>query len=239
MERTNEMSNNVFDRDGAAAREGVTEMRDGGRWTRPLALGAAVLAIAGGLGLASASGQEPGARMAFQDDAMPHRYQADWRPMERPMGHDGQRGWHQGRHHMAQGAGWGREDGERGGWGRHGGGGMHGMMRMMDEIDTTPEQQKQLFDIFDGVRGEMRDAMIDLRATRGEVLDILGAAEIDAAAIEKIRAERMAAMDAASKTMAEALVKAAQVLTPEQRAKLAELVEERGERGSRGGWGRW
>jgi Spy/CpxP family protein refolding chaperone len=155
------------------------------------------------------------------------------------MGPDGPRGWHQGRSPMAEQAGWGRDDDERGGWGRHGGGGMHGMMRIMDEIETTPEQQKQLFDIFDGVRGEMRDAMIDFRATRGEVLDVLAAAEIDPAAIEKIRAERMAAIDAASKTMTEALVKAAGVLTPEQRTKLAELVEERGGHGPRGGWGRW
>lgn len=182
-------------------------------WQRALALGAAVVAVTAGLGLATAQGEESSNRF----------------------------GWSERGSHMMQMAGWRHgDDGERGGgWGRHGGGmgmGMGGMMRVMDEIDATPEQQKKLFAIFDGVRGEMRDTMIDFRSTRGEVMELLSAPQIDRAAAEKLRAERVAAMDEASKTMTNALIEAAEVLTPEQRTKLAELIEERGMRHGRGRW---
>lgn len=204
------MDNNVFDQDQTAPRDAVSAPA----WRRPLVIGAAVVAVAAGLGLASAQAQEFGSRFSW-DDAGP--------------------GMHHRMVHKA-GWGWGGDDGGPG-MGRHGGG-MHGIGRVMDELDVTPEQEKKLFAIFDGVRGEMRDTMIDFRSTRGEVLDILGAATIDRAAVEKLRAERVAALDAASKTMSAALVEAAEVLTPEQRAKLATIIEERGE-GRRGGFGRW
>ncbi|RST84354.1 periplasmic heavy metal sensor [Aquibium carbonis] len=195
------MDNNVFDHDKTA----VTAPR----WRRPLTIGAAVVAVVSGIGLAGAQGHEFGSRFSW-DDAGPG--------MHRGAGHG-----------MVHEAGWGG--------GKHGG--MRGIGHVMSELDVTPEQEKKLFSIFDGVRGEMRDTMIDFRSTRGEVLDILGAATVDPAAVEKLRAERVAALDAASKTMTAALVEAAEVLTPEQRGKLAKLIEERGEGGRRGGWGRW
>ncbi len=205
------MDKNVFDQDQTATRDAVSAPA----WRRPLVIGAAVVTVAAGLGLASAQGQEFGSRFSW-DDAGP--------------------GMHHGMVHKA-GWGWGDDDGERGGMGRHHGGMRH-IGRVMDELDVTPEQEKKLFAIFDGVRGEMRDTMIDFRSTRGDVLDILGAATVDRDAVEKLRAERVAALDAASKTMSAALIEAAEVLTPEQRAKLAEMIEERGE-GRRGGFGRW
>lgn len=204
------MDKNVFDHDKTAG--------SASGWRRPLTVGAAVVAVVAGIGLASAQGHEFGSRFSW-DNAGP--------------------GMHHGAGHgMVHKAGWGWGGGERGEMGHKGGGGMRGIGRMMDALDVTPEQEKKLFAIFDGVRGEMRDTMIDFRSTRGEALDILGAETVDPAAVEKLRAERVAALDAASKTMTAALVEAAEVLTPEQRGKLAKLIEERGE-GRRGGWGRW
>ena len=205
------MDKNVFDQGETPVREATASTA----WRRPLTIGAAVVAVVAGIGFASAQGQEFGSRFSW-DDAGP--------------------GMHHGMVHKA-GWGWGGGDGERGEMGRHGGG-MRGIGRVLDEIDATPEQEKKLFAIFDGVRGQMRDTMIDFRSTRGELLDILGATTIDRDAVETLRAERLAAMDAASKTMSAALIEAAEVLTPEQRAKLAAFVEERGE-GRRGGFGRW
>jgi Spy/CpxP family protein refolding chaperone len=210
------MDKNVFDHDQTA----MPAAASASGWRRPLTIGAAVVAVVAGIGLASAQGQEYGSRFSW-DDAGPGMHHRAGPGMVRKAG------W-----------GWGN-DGERGEMGRHGGGGMRGIGRMMDELDVTSEQEKKLFAIFDGVRGEMRNTMIDFRSARGEVLDILGAATIDRDAVEKLRAERVAAMDAASKTMSAALIEAAEVLTPEQRAKLAKLVEERGEGGRHGGWGRW
>ncbi len=131
---------------------------------------------------------------------------------------------------IAQG-GWGHG----GGW-RHGGpgfgmGGMGRFERMLDEVDATAEQEKQLWAIIDGVRGEVRPTMREFRDAREQLAEILASPTIDRAAVEKLRAERIAAVDAASQKVSTALVSAAEVFTPEQRAKLALRLEE--------GRGRW
>ncbi len=67
----------------------------------------------------------------------------------------------------------------------------------------------------------------ELRGTREEVAKIIGAPTIDRAAAEKLRSERIATLDEASKKAMTALLDAADVLTPEQRAKLLEHFKER------------
>lgn len=111
------------------------------------------------------------------------------------------------------------------GMGRFGGGmgfGEHRVSRILEEVDATPEQEQKIWAIIDGTRSEVRPAIRGFRDAREQVADILGGATIDRAAIEKLRAERIAALDETSKKVTAALVGAAEVLTPEQRGKLAE-----------------
>ena len=61
-----------------------------------------------------------------------------------------------------------------------------------------------------------------------------GAPTIDKAAVEALRAKRIAEVDEASKKAVAAVIEAAEVLTPEQRAKLVEDMKDRHE-----GRGRW
>jgi periplasmic protein CpxP/Spy len=105
--------------------------------------------------------------------------------------------------------------------------GERGMSHVLDEIDATPEQEEKLWAIVDAARGEMRPMFRDLRDTREAVAEILAAPSIDRAAAEKLRSERVAAIDEASRKMTTALIDAAEVLTPEQRAKLVEHFKER------------
>lgn len=121
---------------------------------------------------------------------------------------------------------------------RHGGPGMFahhaswrgghgfGMHRMLDEIDATDEQQDKLEDIFDTAHDEIRPLMREFRDTREDLAELLAADTIDSAAIETLRAERVAAIDEASKKLTAALVDAAGVLTPEQRKELADHFED-------------
>lgn len=132
---------------------------------------------------------------------------------------------------LAQSSGWGP-----GGWGHHGWGpggpgfGEGRIERMLDGVDATADQQKKIWAIVDGTRGEMRPIMHDFRDTRGQLAELLSAPTIDRAAVEKLRGERIAALDQASRKVSDALVNAAETLTPEQRAKLAEQLKQRHER---------
>jgi Spy/CpxP family protein refolding chaperone len=58
-------------------------------------------------------------------------------------------------------------------------------------------------------------------------LQLLAAPTIDRAAIERIRVEQMQLAETATRRMTQALVDAAEVLNPEQRAKLAANWENR------------
>lgn len=104
----------------------------------------------------------------------------------------------------------------------------HGIDRALEAVDASPEQEKRIWAIIDATRAELRPLGREFRDARGTVKELLGAGNIDRAAVEKLRAERIAAIDAASRKLTEAVVDAAEVLTPEQRAKLASRFEERG-----------
>jgi Spy/CpxP family protein refolding chaperone len=105
------------------------------------------------------------------------------------------------------------------------------------EIDATTEQQDKL-------RAIMRSAVQDLLPMREKLLtaratarDLLTQQTIDRTAIEKFRADQIAAHDAASKRIVQAVADAAEILTPEQRRKLSNMLQSRVGWWGRGRWG--
>ena len=102
-----------------------------------------------------------------------------------------------------------------------------GLHRAFNAVDATAEQEDRIWAIIDDTRAELRPVMREFRDTRKEVIDLMAAPTIDRAAVEALRAGRIAAIDEASKKLTAAAIDAAEVLTPEQRAKFAEQLNER------------
>ena len=92
------------------------------------------------------------------------------------------------------------------------------------EIDATTDQQEKLRGI---VRGAVKD-LVPMRdkakAARAAARELLLQPTIDRTAIEKFRTEQLGLADAFSKRVAQAIGDMAEVLTPEQRRKLADRL---------------
>lgn len=111
-----------------------------------------------------------------------------------------------------------------------GGGGRfmgRGFDRVLEEIEATPEQERKLWEIAGETFTSAWPMAREFRGAREDLQELLTARTIDRAAVEKLRAERVAAVEELSRTVTAAIVEAAEVLTPEQRAELAEILEER------------
>jgi periplasmic protein CpxP/Spy len=99
------------------------------------------------------------------------------------------------------------------------------------DIEATADQQEKL-------RAIVRDAIKDLlpvreklQAARASARQLLTEQTIDRAALEKFRTDQIATHDAASRRLVAAVADAAEVLTPEQRRKVLDMLP------GRGGWG--
>ncbi len=130
-----------------------------------------------------------------------------------------------------------------------GGGGWHhgprleriqNFVRMsLDSVAATSEQEAKVHDIVAAAYTDLAPKPEDRAAFRKQAIDLLRAPSIDKAAVEKLRSDFVARTDAKSKRFVEAVLATAEVLTPEQRAKLAERADLWAERGPMGGGHRW
>lgn len=135
-------------------------------------------------------------------------------------------------------------DGERGGMmhagmshHRHGGGEMGGPMmglfggrgleRMLDSVNATDDQRRQIGEIADAARKDIGDQRQAHKGLRDEMMALFTQPTVDARAVESVR-ERMAAQhEATSKRRLQAMLDMSRVLTPEQRQGLAERMKQR------------
>lgn len=106
---------------------------------------------------------------------------------------------------------------------------MHAMMaehldKALTAVSATPEQKARIHEIMRGAMATMGPLHQQLASTHADLHRILLAPVVDRAALEKLRAERIGEIDQASRTLVGALADAAEVLSPEQRAKLGEVM---------------
>ena len=109
-------------------------------------------------------------------------------------------------------------------------GGMHAMMmghfqQMLDKVGATPAQKTKLEAILHAGFESMSGMHDDMQQTHARLHALLTAPTIDRNALEQLRAAEIAHVDQASRKMVKAMADAAEVLSPEQRSKLATMMQ--------------
>ena len=94
------------------------------------------------------------------------------------------------------------------------------------EVDATPEQVARVKAIVADALAELDRVHDQHAANRDDLIAQLSQPEISRDAVQAIRAQELALADTASTELVDALVDAAAVLTPEQRAELIEWARE-------------
>lgn len=95
--------------------------------------------------------------------------------------------------------------------------------KILYRVDATPDQKAKIHTIIEQAVKDLEAARPAQRPDPDSMRKLLTAAQIDPAAIEKLRTDRQAAMDQMSRIVTKAFTDAAQVLTPEQRTQLAKM----------------
>jgi Spy/CpxP family protein refolding chaperone len=121
-------------------------------------------------------------------------------------------GWHGG------GCGGGR-------FGHHGNGGGWVMYRAFQELDTSPGQEKAIRSALGELRESLSELRPELRALRSQVAKSLSAEQFDAPELEASLERQAAAAGRIGPVFASVLGRIHEALDPDQRRRLARLVE--------------
>ncbi len=101
------------------------------------------------------------------------------------------------------------------------------LKHMYVELDAMPDQQKRIAPIVRQLAKELAPMRGQMMETRKQAMGLMTADTIDRAAIERMRGERLQRMEAVSKRISQAMGDVAEILTPAQRKKFAERMQQR------------
>ena len=101
--------------------------------------------------------------------------------------------------------------------------------RMLDGVGASDAQRAQIRQIAQTAAADLMAQRDAGRGLRAQGLQLFTAPSVDAAAAESLRQQMLAQHDQASRRMLQAMLDTANVLTPEQRMKLAERNRQRAE----------
>ncbi len=120
--------------------------------------------------------------------------------------------------------------------------GMPGMLgsprhldRMLNDVKATDEQRAQIKQIGEAARKDIQALHEGRSDMREQMLQIMTAPKVDEAAAESARQQMLATHDKVSKRSLQAMLEMSRVLTPEQRAQIAQRLKDRPKMGRRTG----
>lgn len=108
-------------------------------------------------------------------------------------------------------------------------GGGRMLERMLDGVNATPEQRTRIQEIMRNALADQQQQRQARRALRDQALTLFTQPTVDARAAEALRQQMLQQHDQASRRWMQAMLDASAVLTPEQRATLAERMKQRRE----------
>ncbi len=98
---------------------------------------------------------------------------------------------------------------------------------VLSDVQASAEQKQKVSAIARQALADLAPLRDKHRAARQNALNLVTAPTVDRAAMESLRAEQLQLAEQASRRFTQALADVAEVLTPEQRARLKERVEKR------------
>ena len=101
------------------------------------------------------------------------------------------------------------------------------MERMLDSVSATDAQRTQIKQIVEAARADMKAQHEAGRALHDKTRALLAAPTIDTNALEQVRQQMLTHHEQVSRKALQVQIDVAQVLTPEQRAKLSEMMAKR------------
>jgi periplasmic protein CpxP/Spy len=92
---------------------------------------------------------------------------------------------------------------------------------VLDDVGATAEQKQRVAQIAKDAAQDLKPLHKQHKEARGRAVDLFAQPTIDRVAIEQLRADELQLGETMSKRITKAIADAAEVLTPEQRVKLA------------------
>jgi len=99
--------------------------------------------------------------------------------------------------------------------------------RLLDRVGASADQQAQIKTIMDAARNDLKPVHTQMKTLRAQSAALFTQPSVDANAVEAVRLQMQTLHGQASKRMAQALVESSRVLTPEQRARMADMMNKR------------
>lgn len=115
-------------------------------------------------------------------------------------------------------------------WGRHGYGGFSGrrnwvLRRLFQQLDTTPGQEKVIANAVENAQRVMWQTRSQFFSSRSSFAAAMRGEAFDSAAVNAAFDAQQASLDEVKKALKEGMQAIHEALNPEQRARLADLVE--------------